>query len=61
MLVFVPIFKVCVYMCVCVCVCVCYRTAECLLKHLARVASHDVETGMHCKNLAIVWAPNLLR
>jgi len=21
----------------------------------------DAKTGMHCKNLAIVWAPNLLK
>ncbi|KAK7499835.1 hypothetical protein BaRGS_00008926, partial [Batillaria attramentaria] len=38
-----------------------YRTLEYLMRHLGRVASHAVETGMHSKNLAIVWAPNLLR
>ncbi|KAK7106203.1 hypothetical protein V1264_017487 [Littorina saxatilis] len=38
-----------------------YRTLEYLMKHLGRVASHALETGMHSKNLAIVWAPNLLR
>ncbi|KAK6172262.1 hypothetical protein SNE40_015960 [Patella caerulea] len=38
-----------------------YRTTEYLMKHLARVAEHSHETGMHSKNLAIVWAPNLLR
>ncbi|XP_052803848.1 uncharacterized protein LOC128233978 isoform X2 [Mya arenaria] len=38
-----------------------YRTTEYLMRHLARVAAHSHETGMHCKNLAIVWAPNLLR
>lgn len=38
-----------------------YRTTEYLMRHLARVASHGLETGMHSKNLAIVWAPNLLR
>ena len=31
------------------------------MRHLGRVASHALETGMHSKNLAIVWAPNLLR
>ena len=29
--------------------------------HLHRVASHAPKTGMTAKNLAIVWAPNLLR
>ncbi|KAK2191607.1 hypothetical protein NP493_50g04042 [Ridgeia piscesae] len=38
-----------------------YRTAEYLLRHLSAIAAHGVRTGMHCKNLAIVWAPNLLR
>ncbi|XP_053409299.1 serine/arginine repetitive matrix protein 2-like isoform X3 [Mercenaria mercenaria] len=38
-----------------------YRTTEYLMRHLARVAAHGQETGMHSKNLAIVWAPNLLR
>ncbi|XP_076457781.1 uncharacterized protein LOC143291666 isoform X2 [Babylonia areolata] len=38
-----------------------YRTLEYLMRHLGRVASHALETGMHSKNLAIVWAPNLLR
>ena len=38
-----------------------YRTAEYLIRHLARVATYGAKTGMHCKNLAIVWAPNLLR
>jgi hypothetical protein len=38
-----------------------YRTCEYLLRHLARVGSYGGETGMHVKNLAIVWAPNLLR
>ncbi|XP_060604379.1 serine/arginine repetitive matrix protein 2-like [Ruditapes philippinarum] len=38
-----------------------YRTTEYLMRHLARVAAHGHETGMHSKNLAIVWAPNLLR
>lgn len=38
-----------------------YRTLEYLLRHLNRVASHGSVTGMTAKNLAIVWAPNLLR
>lgn len=38
-----------------------YRTTEYLIRHLARVAGHGRDTGMHSKNLAIVWAPNLLR
>lgn len=38
-----------------------YRTLEFLLRHLARVATHSPETSMHIRNLAIVWAPNLLR
>ena len=38
-----------------------YRTLEGLLRHLSRVAEHSVSTGMNSKNLAIVWAPNLLR
>ncbi|XP_073667635.1 rho GTPase-activating protein 32 isoform X4 [Paramisgurnus dabryanus] len=38
-----------------------YRTLEYLIKHLARLATCSVETNMHIKNLAIVWAPNLLR
>lgn len=25
------------------------------------MAGHDALTSMHCRNLAIVWAPNLLR
>ncbi|XP_059176318.1 uncharacterized protein LOC131956003 isoform X2 [Physella acuta] len=38
-----------------------YRTTEYLMRHLARVAAFGHETEMHSKNLAIVWAPNLLR
>ncbi|GFO47020.1 rho GTPase activating protein 32 [Plakobranchus ocellatus] len=38
-----------------------YRTTEYLMRHLARVAAFGPETEMHSKNLAIVWAPNLLR
>ena len=38
-----------------------FRTLEFLMRHLARVANLGHETEMHSKNLAIVWAPNLLR
>ncbi|XP_060114063.1 rho GTPase-activating protein 33 [Heteronotia binoei] len=38
-----------------------YRTLEYLLRHLARMAMHSQNTSMHIRNLAIVWAPNLLR
>uniref|UniRef100_A0A8D0L3X1 Rho GTPase activating protein 33 n=1 Tax=Sphenodon punctatus TaxID=8508 RepID=A0A8D0L3X1_SPHPU len=38
-----------------------YRTLEFLMRHLARVAMHSQDTSMHIRNLAIVWAPNLLR
>ncbi|XP_076869218.1 uncharacterized protein arhgap33 isoform X2 [Brachyhypopomus gauderio] len=38
-----------------------YRTLEYLIRHLARLATFSSETNMHVKNLAIVWAPNLLR
>ncbi|XP_077321262.1 rho GTPase-activating protein 30 [Lithobates pipiens] len=38
-----------------------YRTLEYLMKHLIHVASFSVQTNMHTRNLAIVWAPNLLR
>ena len=38
-----------------------YRTLEYLVHHLSKVASHSHETGMTPKNIAIVWAPNLLR
>ncbi|XP_069057230.1 rho GTPase-activating protein 33 isoform X2 [Pleurodeles waltl] len=38
-----------------------YRTLEFLMRHLARLATHSPITSMHVKNLAIVWAPNLLR
>ncbi|NXC47659.1 RHG32 protein, partial [Penelope pileata] len=31
------------------------------MKHLARLADYCSITNMHAKNLAIVWAPNLLR
>jgi Rho GTPase-activating protein 33 len=38
-----------------------YKTVEFLLKHLAKLADSHTETGMHAKNLSIVWAPNLMR
>ncbi|XP_071392441.1 LOW QUALITY PROTEIN: rho GTPase-activating protein 32-like [Centroberyx affinis] len=38
-----------------------YRTLEFLMRHLTRLATFSPITNMHTKNLAIVWAPNLLR
>ena len=38
-----------------------YNTLEFLLKHLHRISLRHKDTGMTAKNLAIVWAPNLLR
>ncbi|XP_064899032.1 rho GTPase-activating protein 30 isoform X2 [Columba livia] len=38
-----------------------YRTLEFLMRHLLLMASHSGRTNMHARNLAIVWAPNLLR
>ncbi|KAL6462274.1 hypothetical protein MHYP_G00286960 [Metynnis hypsauchen] len=38
-----------------------YRTLEYLMRHLALLATKSEKTNMHVKNLAIVWAPNLLR
>ncbi|XP_028320304.1 rho GTPase-activating protein 32 isoform X2 [Gouania willdenowi] len=38
-----------------------YRTLEFLMRHLSRLATFSSSTSMHTKNLAIVWAPNLLR
>ncbi|XP_062983014.1 rho GTPase-activating protein 31 [Elgaria multicarinata webbii] len=38
-----------------------YRTLEYLSKHLALLASFSCMTNMHTRNLALVWAPNLLR
>ncbi|MEQ2203740.1 hypothetical protein XENOCAPTIV_002982 [Xenoophorus captivus] len=31
------------------------------MRHLSRLATFSSVTNMHTKNLAIVWAPNLLR
>ncbi|XP_059186747.1 rho GTPase-activating protein 32 [Centropristis striata] len=38
-----------------------YRTLEYLMRHLSNLATFSPITNMHTKNLAIVWAPNLLR
>ncbi|EFN84840.1 GTPase-activating protein CdGAPr [Harpegnathos saltator] len=38
-----------------------YRTLEYLMRHLVKVAARGTETGMTPRNVAIVWAPNLLR
>lgn len=38
-----------------------FRTLEFLMCHLVKMASYSPETNMHARNLAIVWAPNLLR
>ncbi|XP_063058317.1 rho GTPase-activating protein 32 [Engraulis encrasicolus] len=38
-----------------------YRTLEFLMTHLSQLAAFSPITNMHAKNLAIVWAPNLLR
>lgn len=38
-----------------------WRTLRYLIRHLAYVANFSPTTGMTSKNLAIVWAPNLLR
>ncbi|XP_055851837.1 GTPase-activating protein CdGAPr [Episyrphus balteatus] len=38
-----------------------YRTLKYLATHLNKISQHSARTGMTDKNLAIVWAPNLLR
>ncbi|XP_072470022.1 rho GTPase-activating protein 31 [Notamacropus eugenii] len=38
-----------------------YRTLEYLIRHLTHIASFSNKTNMHTRNLALVWAPNLLR
>lgn len=38
-----------------------FKTLEYLTKHLAHLATLSTETNMHTRNLALVWAPNLLR
>lgn len=50
----------CVSLFICVSVCV-SSTLESLIGHLSAVSLHGGVTGMTAKNLAIVWAPNLVR
>ncbi|KFB45888.1 hypothetical protein ZHAS_00013850 [Anopheles sinensis] len=38
-----------------------YRTLKYLATHLFKIARHSANTGMTERNIAIVWAPNLLR
>lgn len=38
-----------------------FRTAMCLLKHLCKMSKFKDITDMTASNLAIVWAPNLIR
>ncbi|KAG2456592.1 rho GTPase-activating protein 31 [Polypterus senegalus] len=38
-----------------------YRTLKYLIRHLRHLASLSSQTNMHARNLALVWAPNLLR
>ncbi|XP_073704484.1 uncharacterized protein [Garra rufa] len=38
-----------------------HRTLEYLMRHLVKMSTFASETNMHARNLAIVWAPNLLR
>ncbi|CAL8365108.1 unnamed protein product [Lota lota] len=38
-----------------------FRTLEFLTKHLSYLATLSSQTNMHTRNLALVWAPNLLR
>ncbi|XP_072302337.1 rho GTPase-activating protein 31 [Eucyclogobius newberryi] len=38
-----------------------FRTLEYLTKHLTHLATLSTKTNMHTRNLALVWAPNLLR
>ncbi|XP_051557438.1 rho GTPase-activating protein 30-like [Myxocyprinus asiaticus] len=38
-----------------------YRTLEYLMRHLVKMSTFASQTNMHARNLAIVWAPNLLR
>ncbi|XP_041750236.1 rho GTPase-activating protein 31 isoform X2 [Coregonus clupeaformis] len=43
------------------CVSSLFRTLEYLTKHLSHLATLSPQTNMHTRNLALVWAPNLLR
>lgn len=38
-----------------------YQTLKYLMRHLAFIAANGQKTGMDSKNVAIVWAPNLLK
>ncbi|XP_053621849.1 GTPase-activating protein CdGAPr [Plodia interpunctella] len=38
-----------------------YRTLSYLMRHLRRISLLGAQTGMTARNMAIVWAPNLLR
>ncbi|XP_053692745.1 GTPase-activating protein CdGAPr isoform X3 [Sabethes cyaneus] len=38
-----------------------YRTLKYLATHLYKISRHSANTGMTERNIAIVWAPNLLR
>lgn len=38
-----------------------YQTLKFLMRHLALIAANGKKTGMDSKNVAIVWAPNLLK
>ncbi|XP_055540559.1 GTPase-activating protein CdGAPr isoform X2 [Wyeomyia smithii] len=38
-----------------------YRTLKYLATHLYKISRHSTSTGMTERNIAIVWAPNLLR
>lgn len=38
-----------------------YQTLKFLMRHLACIATNGKRTGMDSKNVAIVWAPNLLK
>ena len=38
-----------------------YQTLKFLMRHLAIIAANGQKTGMDSKNVAIVWAPNLLK
>ncbi|KAI0979607.1 hypothetical protein GJ496_004837 [Pomphorhynchus laevis] len=38
-----------------------FRTLRYLMLHLSRMANFNTQTNMNARNLAIVWAPNLLK
>ena len=37
-----------------------YATLKYLIKHLAKIATHEQSNKMNRKNLSIVWGPNLI-